>query len=52
MIVRLSSSGASGIIVFPVILLYYLSRSNKVVNIYDRHGEHKRDVIIILPGYV
>ena len=26
--------------------------SNKVVNIYNRHGEHKVDVLIVLPGYV
>ena len=27
-------------------------RVNKVVNIYDRHGEHKSEVLIVLPGYV
>jgi len=23
---------------------------NKIVNIYDRHGEHKGEVLIVLPG--
>ncbi len=26
------------------------TRANKVVSIYNRHGEHKSDVVIVLPG--
>lgn len=24
---------------------------NKVLNVYDRHGEHRSDVVAVLPGY-
>jgi len=31
--------------------LCFIFSVNKVLNIYDRHGEHRSDVMIVLPGY-
>ena len=38
--------------IFALQVMLLLNSSNKVVNIYDRHGEHKSSVLIVLPGYV
>ena len=40
-----------GVVLYLEIGILCFCRSNKVVNIYDRHGEHKSSVLIVLPGY-
>lgn len=32
-------------------VLFNAHSLNKIVNIYDRHGEHRSDVLMVLPGW-